>query len=112
MEQFSYQNYGDIDRLLGCLLRSMRINSGLSQESVSERLNIYIRTLRRYENGQSPIPASVFFHFIPEMQQLLAAHLLECRCPGNCENCNKAAKRVKRSKNVIQNAHFGPKKLR
>lgn len=97
------------DRQLGCLLRAGRLKEGMSQEAAAEQLGIDVRTWRRYENGESSIPANVLFYFWPEMQKILENHFLERSCSGNCEKCKEKRRRVKRSQNVQQGATFGPK---
>lgn len=105
-------NRENINRQLACLLRTKRINSRLPQEKAAYELGIDVKTLRRYENGESTIPADVLFRCFPELEKILADHISERNCSGTCETCNKKHRRVERSWNIVQCPYFGPKEDR
>lgn len=105
-------NGKNINRQIACLLRTKRINSRLPQEKAAEQFGIDPKTWRRYETGESTIPADVLFRFFPELEKILADHISERSCSGACEKCEKKHRRVERSWNVGQCQYFGPKEDR
>ena len=112
MYDFTLEMQANINRQLGCLLRDRRIKAGLSQEAAAAKGGVDSRTWRRYENGNSTVPATALLPYFPELQEHLETHITEHDCSGNCEKCQKAQERVKRSGNVIPAPNFGPKNIR
>ena len=112
MNNYILENAANINRQLGCLLRDRRIKAGLSQEAAAAKGGVDLRTWRRYENGNSTVPAAALLPYFPELQEHLETHITEHSCSGNCEKCQKAQARIKRSRNVIPAPNFGPKNIR
>ena len=53
-------------RTVGVLLRQARNQAGLSQKDLSEQTAISASRIRRYENGETPVP-------LPELEQMASA---------------------------------------
>lgn len=54
---------GNLDQHIGQRLRSKRIQSGLSQESLADAVGVTFQQIQKYERGKNRIAASRLFQF-------------------------------------------------
>jgi len=51
-----------IDKLISYNLKTVRLNSGLSLQKISERLGVSYQQIQKYENGKNRISAGRLWH--------------------------------------------------